>query len=610
MQGKWISRSGLLLVLLTNSLSSPRAMAIEVDIPDPSLRETVRFMLRLPEGQPITDVDMLQLDSLLAVGGDLRGLEYATNMRELRVDDDIAPLDLAPLTGLTALEKLSISAPSGAYNTTAIGGLTGLRSLVLGGFPLADADMQMIGGLSGLENLSFARAQIPGIIRLAGLTQLRSFGLYGAPLEQLDQVRQFSSLEHLSLCDMGLTDISPLSQMSGLQFLDLSWNSVNDLSPIAALVNLEDLILAGNGIEDLDALSDVTQLAYLSLADNQISDLSPLAGMSDLHSLDLKWNNISDLLPLGNMVNLWSVNLRHNHIEDIKPLTTARISIRLELEENPLGLAAYEEDIPTLLSNNPDLIVCYDPAPEPSGFLLISIGLVAFGTRRGRSQRLTKVKSTSGVAMIWASRAKRVVVVVVCILLGPAILLGGDYQWKYASDGLWHSVSNWTKSGGGTGYPQSGDYATISQGTPRVQSTSCICKSISISGTGALRVWYSSQLEVESGSGGLCIGTSGGGQASCTIGVVGYGSRLITRERTVVGDVNTSVGTFTNDGGNHSILAGTYNDGDLTVGNGTSSTGTYILSHADNMPNMYELDVAGTECIGYRNPGTLPMFSR
>ena len=101
-------------------------------IPDANLRAAVEAALNKASGAPISAADMEALTRLTARDAgvsDLTGLEFATNLTELKLDyNDIS--DVSSLAGLTNLTELYLR-----FNTIAdvssLGGLTNLTDLAL-----------------------------------------------------------------------------------------------------------------------------------------------------------------------------------------------------------------------------------------------------------------------------------------------------------------------------------------------------------------------------------------------------------------------------------------------------------------------------------------------
>ena len=91
-----------------------RIPGASVNIPDPNLRAVIAEALGKAPNAVITVADMATLTHLDAEGmdiQDLNGLQFATNLEELRLRDN--PLsDLSPLSGLTTLKEVEISGES------------------------------------------------------------------------------------------------------------------------------------------------------------------------------------------------------------------------------------------------------------------------------------------------------------------------------------------------------------------------------------------------------------------------------------------------------------------------------------------------------------------
>ena len=186
-------------------------------IPDANLREAIRDALGLPPGAAITSDAMLKLTELLTWGSvtDLTGLEYATNLTGLNLDNQ--PIsNLSPIAGLIQLEWLGLS-HTDVSDISPLASLSQLRSLDLGKFRSRNLDT----GASESLRLFYGHTDVSDISPLASLTQL----------------------ERLFLGHTGISDISPLSALTQLTSLDLHSTAVSDISPLASLMQLVKLNL-------------------------------------------------------------------------------------------------------------------------------------------------------------------------------------------------------------------------------------------------------------------------------------------------------------------------------------------------------------------------------
>ena len=219
-----------------------------VNIPNRNLRAAIERALGKAVGDLITTTDMKSLTTLKAFKtniSNLTGLEYATNLTELSLDDN-SILDISALSGLSNLTHLWLPGNS----------------------------------LSDLSALS-------------KLTHLTTLGL-GTTTSQIFQ-RCRSSDNALA---WGQHHLSALSKLTHLTTLGLAENRISDISAVSGLSNLKSLYLNDNRISDISAMAGLTKLTGLFLGINHISDLSPLSGLPNLIDLSLDGNNISDLAPL------------------------------------------------------------------------------------------------------------------------------------------------------------------------------------------------------------------------------------------------------------------------------------------------------------------------
>ena len=281
---------------------------------DPALRTAVESALRKSPGATITADDMATLTLLESRDRgirDLTGLELATGLEELRLDEDVQ--DLSPLSDLTELKRLYLR-----YNAIIdLSPLTDLKQLTH--VDLTGNHIRDISPLSGLANLSRLELGLNEISDLGPLSELRR-------LDWL--ILRFNRISNL-------TGLSELAQLTSI--LDLSYNDISDISALSSLTALGALYLHGNAISDLTPLSSLAKLQNLGLSDNQISDLTPLSELTRLHHLDVNDNDVSHLTPLSEsslLINLW---LRGNRISDISPLSELRQVRDLRLENNAIS---------------------------------------------------------------------------------------------------------------------------------------------------------------------------------------------------------------------------------------------------------------------------------
>jgi hypothetical protein len=257
----------MVFTLLTLLLVANVALAEEdpVTFDDVNLEAAVRFYLEIPEGDIYPD-DMLRLTQHLIWSGveDLTGLEYATNLPDLRLYNGLIA-DLSPISELTSLTILDFS-----YNQI--------------------SDITPISNLTNLDNLNLDSNLISDLPDLAGLPNLTGLDVRSNQISNFPDLSGLTSLTYLNLSYNQISLIPDLSYLPDLTNLALSHNQISNISPISDLTNLTSLALNNNQVSNIDPVLDLTNLTNLYLQSNQISDISPISGLTSLTLLYLSSN--------------------------------------------------------------------------------------------------------------------------------------------------------------------------------------------------------------------------------------------------------------------------------------------------------------------------------
>ena len=353
-----------------------------VDIPDPNLKQAIRDSLKLPDEIPLTQQEMSRLTDLDAGGdrgiADLAGLEYATNIRYLRLDNN--PIaDISPLVHLTKLEGVNLLG-------CRIVDLSPLRNLNnLGGLFLGHNKISNISLLSELTNLTALHLQSNQIVDLsplANLINLRELWINDNSVEDITILANLTLLEELRLNRNEITDVTPLIGLKNLTKLYIADNPFHDFSPLLELEGVElDIEISetfnvvaeipdphlkrlirealslpevvpltqqqmlrltrldaggDRGITNLTGLEYATNIRSLQLHNNPIADISPLVHLTKLEGVNLWGCRIVDLSPLRNLNNLRGLFLGHNKISDISPLAELTNLTSLHLHSNQI----------------------------------------------------------------------------------------------------------------------------------------------------------------------------------------------------------------------------------------------------------------------------------
>jgi len=315
------------MAVLSLLLCLPQTASAEdpVHFNDATLKAAVEMALGKANPTPADMLNLATLDASSRDIADLTGLEYATGLTWLALmENEIS--DISPIAGLTHLDFLNL-----------------------------------------------AGNQIDDVSGLAGLTDLTTLYLEGNYISDISPLAAIVDLSQLHLDGNPISDLSPLASLTYLRTLRLTNSLISDISPLAGLTHLTDLYLTGNQISDISGLAGLTNLTRLYLRTNQIGDISPLAGLTHLTNLDMEENQISDISVLAGLTDLANLPLGWNQISDISPLAGLMRLMYLHLESNPLNADACTIYIPQIRSNNPGILIKYDPCLVDRCVLVMSM---------------------------------------------------------------------------------------------------------------------------------------------------------------------------------------------------------------------------------------------
>ena len=214
---------------------------------DANLEGAVRQALGKPTGA-LTSDDLASLTTLEASSlsiQSLAGLEHATALVDLYLEDNAALADVSPLASLTNLQELELSFTS-ITDVSPLLSLTNLNWLGLSNTSITDAGVASLTSLTKLTNLHLSSTSITdaGVASLTSLTTLQEL-----------------SLSFTSITDAG---VASLTSLTNLQELSLNGTSITDVSPLLSLTNLNWLFLIG--VTTLSAESINTHIPALEAA--------------------------------------------------------------------------------------------------------------------------------------------------------------------------------------------------------------------------------------------------------------------------------------------------------------------------------------------------------
>ena len=277
---------------------------------------------------------------------DLAPLAGLTALQKLDLQDTPVS-DLAPLAGLTALQELYLQDTS-VSDLAPLAGLTALQRLYLQDTPVSD--LAPLAGLTALQKLYLQDTPVSDLAPLAGLTALQELYLQGTPVSDLAALAGLTALQELYLQDTPVSDLAPFAGLTALQGLYLQGTLVSDLAPLAGLTALQKLYLQGTPVSDLAPLAGLSGLQGLNLQRTPVSDLASLAGLTALQELNLRDTPVSDLAALAGLSALRGLYLQRTPVSDLAPLTGLSALRRLNLRDAPVsdlaplaGLSALQE---------------------------------------------------------------------------------------------------------------------------------------------------------------------------------------------------------------------------------------------------------------------------
>lgn len=145
--------------------------------------------------------------------------------------------------------------------------------------------------------------------------------LKGRQIEDLTSIKNFKSLENLTLENNRIKTLSGLENLNKLNRLDLEQNKLKNLDNFTkSFLNLEMLDLSNNPLVDLNSLIYFTNLKSLSLNFTKIENLEPIGKIASLEELSMEYANARDISFISKLINLTTINFRFNNIENIDPL--------------------------------------------------------------------------------------------------------------------------------------------------------------------------------------------------------------------------------------------------------------------------------------------------
>ncbi len=235
----------------------------------------------------------------------------------------------------TAVNDDLLSQPHGLLQ---LGGLSRVRSVLLGGTDITDAGLVAIGKLQTLTNLDLRDCAVTndGMGHLVGLSKLKALklsGKNGATLVDdggLEHIAKLANLKVIGLDFLWVSEVGleELSKLSKLEEVYIGNTTIGDdaMSILAEMPNLKKLRISATGVGDegIAHLASVTGLTELDVSENTVitsASFPHFAKFTGLKKLNLwRLNNVTDidiaLEHIAGLTNLEWLNLDNTQLTD------------------------------------------------------------------------------------------------------------------------------------------------------------------------------------------------------------------------------------------------------------------------------------------------------
>ena len=272
-----------------------------VEVPDRCLREALLNDLGLSPSSPITVFNMLynlpvSLDYSHLDIKDLKGLEYALNLKKLYVGNNLIsmPVQIEPIKNLYNLEVLDLSRNQLTEAPEFLFEMNGLASLNLSDNEISK--IESFGEGSVLEELYLENNKLTSIPDISSLEMLTTLSVSSNALESFpEDVAGLQSLTALAVANNNLTSLPDFSPYGNLTVINLEGNNLTEFPKgIGSLTDLVQLDISNNHINEIPAeIYSLENLSALFMSFNELTSVpTELAGMKSLSVLDISMNYI------------------------------------------------------------------------------------------------------------------------------------------------------------------------------------------------------------------------------------------------------------------------------------------------------------------------------
>jgi Leucine-rich repeat (LRR) protein len=229
---------------------------------------------------------------------------------------------LSDLAALQNLHKLDLMNCKANFDCAGIGRCTLLRSLFLSGCNISDGDVEAIGELRQVEELSLARTRVTNVRPLASAESLRVLLLTNTMVNSagIEGLQKLPDLIRLDLSSTPITDVNCLSTSSSLTYLNLSKTGVaaEGIQELRRLATLEHLVLNETSVRSVSFLANAQSLKALSLQSTLV-DTNGIDGfrrLKTLQDLCLAHTRVTRVTELQHCDHLWRIDLQGTLVDE------------------------------------------------------------------------------------------------------------------------------------------------------------------------------------------------------------------------------------------------------------------------------------------------------
>ena len=277
-----------------------------------------KICINAPEHQPVTIPDENLRKAVVATINEL-GISMTGTPKE--------PTDVIYSGEMWRIEELKAKA-AGIESLRGLEYATNLRELYLGNVYSQDWEVIIWTEEESRDKYTTTEPEMPNKISdltpLENLTNLKVLRLGCNAVSDLSPLRNLTNLRWLSLHENRITDVSPLADLTNLYILDIfnyyyspHWagnNEITDLTPLRNLINLRALAVDHNPIgSSIDVVRNFPKLLGLSIRCCGVSNLRPLVESPGLQA--------------GSYVDLLENPLTEADLGDIKALEARGVEV-------------------------------------------------------------------------------------------------------------------------------------------------------------------------------------------------------------------------------------------------------------------------------------------